>query len=167
MGRVHMPLSCQVEDEFVLNSPPRACAQLGGSVARHPSWILFAEITQVSTVMKETRTRTGCGGVPTWMSKVDHEPTLPSLKCRKRHQRGPVISLATMGLPGNFTHKRPLGGTTMGAASEFTVVFAILTPVSENRRIVKSRKEQSINIHRLQDLKSSSEMREPEKSKLS
>ena len=72
-----------------------------------------------------------------------------------------------MGLPENVTHKRPLGGTTIGAASVFTVVFAILTPVSKNRTTVKSRKEQSINIYRLQDLKPWSQMREPEKSKAS
>ena len=131
MGRPHMPLSCQVVDEFVLNSPPRACAQVEGSVARHPPLVLFVEITQVSSAMKETRTRTGCGGVPTWMSKVDHGPSLPSLRWRKRHQRDSVISLATMGLQGNVTDKRPLGGTTIGAASVFTVVFAILTPVSK------------------------------------
>ena len=80
-----MPLSCQVVDKFVLNSPPRACAQLEGSVARHPPLVLFAETTQVSSARKETRTRAGCGGVPTWMLKVDHGPSLPSLRCRKRH----------------------------------------------------------------------------------
>ena len=81
MGRLYMPSSCQVVDKLVLKSPPRACAQLEGSVARHPPSVVFAEITQVSWAMNETRTRTGCGGVPTWMSKVDHGPSLPSLRC--------------------------------------------------------------------------------------
>ena len=84
MGRLYMPSSCQVVDKFVLKSPPRACSQSGGSSHKHPPWVLFAEITQVSPATKETRTRAGCGGVPTWMSKVDHGPSLLSLRCRKK-----------------------------------------------------------------------------------
>ena len=59
---------------------------------------------------------------------MDHGPLLPSLRFGKSHERESANFVAFMELQGKITHKRPLGGATIGAVSVSAVMFAILIP---------------------------------------
>ena len=63
-----------------------------------------------------------------------------------------------------LTHKRPLGGTTIGAASVFTVVVAILILYHQDCAAVEISQEQRIIGHRLRDQSLSSQICEPDNS---
>jgi len=55
-------------------NPPREVEQFAGSEGIHP-WGFTAHVCELAVDIK---TLTVCGGVPIWMGKVDHGPSLPS-----------------------------------------------------------------------------------------
>lgn len=61
----------------------------------------------------EIRTRTSCGGVPTWTAKVDHEPSSPSLYLLSANGVD-VVYLRAAALSPIATYQYWLGATEMG-----------------------------------------------------